>query len=155
MSTAEWDAFGQRLIRMWGTITWTVGWCVARHITKSDNWPHILRWHYQVGTLLWSDSLLLHWTSKWERNCPRLLSAGGVGGCYCTHAQFVFPWRYYTNNFKPNLATTLTRSNSSWGKWKAQFAKIVLTLSLNERHEPQIYSGTSVRLNCRVSLQTR
>jgi hypothetical protein len=22
---------------------------VVRHITKSDNWPHTLRWHYQLG----------------------------------------------------------------------------------------------------------
>lgn len=38
------------------------------HITKSDNWPHILPWHCQLGILLWSDSLPFHWTFQWGWN---------------------------------------------------------------------------------------
>jgi hypothetical protein len=61
-------------------------WCAK----KLGNQPHILWWH-QLRTLLWSDSLPLHWTFMWGQNCQQLLSTGCY---YCTHTQLIFPWCY-------------------------------------------------------------
>jgi hypothetical protein len=40
-------------------------------------------------------------------------------------------------------------------QWRTQFTKTILTQSFNWRKPPQIPSGTSLLMNCRVSLQTR
>jgi hypothetical protein len=128
-STAKRAMFGQRRDQRY-TITWSEGCCVVRHIMKSDNWPHILQWHYQLRTLLWSDSLPLHWTFKWGRNCPWLLP---TGWCYCTHSSCFHDATVWfvrgQNNFKglghlgrPNHPLIIVCGE----QWKAQFTKIVL-----------------------------
>jgi hypothetical protein len=134
---------------------------VVRHITKSDKRPHNLRWHYHVGTLLWSDCVPLHWTFKWGRNCSRPLPAGQ---CHCTHSSCfhdaALPYVRGQNSFKGHSATTAARSYTPkcclWGAMKGAVYK-----DSPHSHSPwteeaiALFIRTSFWLNFRVSLQTR
>jgi hypothetical protein len=91
------------------------GWCVVHSVTKLDNGPRVFWWRDQLGTLLWSDSLPLHWAFKLGRICLRLLP---TGQCYCKcsscfhDATVQCVWGQ--NNFKGHLATMVTRSCTHW-----------------------------------------
>jgi hypothetical protein len=92
------------------TITWTEGWCIVRHITKSDNRPHILLTLSTRNFTL--KRFFTHFLAlKGGRNCPRLFP---TGRCYWNHSSCshdatarCVPGQ---NNFKGDLATTVTRS---------------------------------------------
>jgi hypothetical protein len=137
---SDWFAWDQGY-----TITWSKAWCVMRYITKSDNRSHTLRWHYQLGTLLWSDSLPLHWTFKW-RNCLRILP---TGCCCCTHSSCFHDATSRCgrgqNNFKGHLATAAARSYTLWllsvGSNERRGLETVRTLFLNCRKPSPISSG--------------
>jgi hypothetical protein len=88
---------------------------------------------------------------QWGWNWPWLLPKGRS----LLHTQIVFPWHYFA---MCSGTQQLQRTYGHHGRptsqqWKAQFIKTVLALSLYRREKLQIASGTSLRLNCRVSLQ--
>jgi hypothetical protein len=139
------------------TTTWSEGWCVVHHIMKSDNWPHILWGHYQLGTLLWSDSLLLHWTFKKDKIACSYFQQDGTTAhtvrVSMTLLRDVFGDRIISKDIWPPRAPDVTTTIICGEQQKAQFTKTILTLSLNWRMPLQIPLGTSLRLNCRMSLQ--
>jgi hypothetical protein len=138
-STAKTAAFGRRLKRKRYkyTITWSEFWCVMRHMTKSGNRLNILGRNCQLGTLLCSDSLRLHWTFKWWRNFPWLPL---TMRCYCTHSSCfikilrdVLGERIVSKDIwppRPPVVTSLVYY--MWGEMRVSVYKDNLyTLSLN------------------------
>jgi hypothetical protein len=77
--------------------------------------PYILQWHYQLETLLWSDSVSFNWKFKWGRKQPRLLP---TGRCSCTHSSCLHDATARCvrgqNSCKGDLAPTVAWLHTPW-----------------------------------------
>jgi hypothetical protein len=129
---------------------------VLRSVTKSDNWPQILEWRSQLGTLLWSDSLPLQWEDETARSYYQKDSATArTARVSMMLLRDLFGERIMSKDICPPRSPDLTSPDIIYGKqWMTQFTKTILTFSFNWRKPSHHPSGTFLRLNCGVSLQT-
>jgi hypothetical protein len=143
-STAKTAAFSQRLIRERSKIHHLV-----IRILVSENRPIILRWHYQLWRLLWSDSLPLHWTFKWERNFHGCLQQDGATAYTARFSVMllrdVFGDRIISRDIWPPRSPVITLPfYYLWGATEdVVYKDNPYTLSLNWTKSSEISSGTS------------